>query len=416
MPLTDAKIKALKPKLRPYKEADRESLYVFVSPSGGKLFRFDYMHGGKRRTLSLGRWPKVSLHDARDKRDAAQRMLADGVDPCAAKQARKRAAAPPVEKPTFEEVAREWHASKRRLSPKYHGQILTRLEMDVFPSIGHKRFAEIERGDYVSVLERKAETPEAAFRLRMYITQICRFAGRTDDSVDDPAPFLRGVVDTPDTVHHKALPLKELGELVVRIKTYDRDHAAKNGEDSDTKLALLLTLYTAARTQEIIGAEWSEFENIDTPEAALWSIPGPRMKMRDAHVVPLSRQACAILQKLHKHSGEGRLVFPAPFGRRGHMSNNAMLFALYRMGYRSRMTVHGMRRCFSTWANENRTKAGGKWTEEDVELCLAHDDRNKVRGAYNAAQRLDERRTLLQAWANYLTRESNVFRLATPKG
>ncbi|GIK48506.1 MAG: integrase [Alphaproteobacteria bacterium] len=416
MSLTESKLRSLKPKLRPYKVADRHSLFVLVSPAGGIAWKFNYVFGGKQRTLSLGRWPAVSIKAARDKRDDAQNLLADGIDPAAEKQARKRAAKAPADKPTFEEAAREWHASKRKLSPKYHAQILTRLETDVFPHIGCKRFADITRADYVKVLERKADTPEAAFRLRMYVTQICRYAGRADDSIDDPSPFLRGVVDARDTVHHKALPAKELGALVVRIKRYDRAHATKNGEETETKLALLLALYTAARTQEIIGAEWSEFESIDTPESALWSIPAARMKMKDPHVIPLSRQACAVLAELRERTGEGRYLFPAPFGRRGHMSNNAMLFALYRMGYRGRMTVHGMRRCFSTWGNENRTKAGSKWTEEDVELCLAHDDRDKVRSAYNAAKRIDERRALVQAWGNWLQREANIHRTTAPRG
>ncbi len=419
MSLSEKKLRALRPKSKPRKIADRESLYVLVTPSGGVLWRFNYRFAGKAKTLALGRWPAVSLQAARKKRDAAQSLLADGVDPCAAKKQRKRAAMEPSKLPTFEEAAREWHTTNLdQWSAKYGSQILIRLEADVFPHIGNKRFADLRRDDPERVLARVQERGalEAAKRLRMYITQIYRFAGRRDAAIEDPSPWLKGVVKTRDTQHHAMLPTSQVGGLLVKIANYDREHAPKNArrqgnEHTETKLALLLTMHTAARTGEIIGAEWSEFSELDDPSKALWSVPGERMKAGDPHLIPLSKQACRVLKQLHERTGEGRYVFPAPWGRNGHMSNNAMLFALYRMGYRSRMTVHGMRRCFSTWANENITKAGNIWTPDDIELCLAHDERNKVRGSYNAAQRLDERRVLLQAWSGHLDKLQTLARL-----
>lgn len=423
MGLTEKKLEALtKPGRRPKKPrklGDSESLYVLLTPSGGVLWRFNYRFGGKAKTLALGRWPVVSVVEARRRRTAAQSQLADGIDPCATKQQRKRAAAEPSRLPTFEDAAREWHATKLdELSAKYGSQILIRLEADAFPLIGKKRFAELRRDDPEKVLARIQERGafEAAKRMRMYITQIYRFAGRRDKTIEDPSPWLKGVVKTRDTRHHPMLPPRELGKLIVKIANYDRDHAPKNArkqgdEPTETRLALMLTLHTAARTSEIIEAEWSEFSGLDDADNAMWSIPAERMKAGDPHMIPLSKQTCRVLKQLHERTGEGRYLFPAPWGRIGHMSNNAMLFALYRMGYRSLMTVHGMRRCFSTWANENITKAGNKWTPDDIELCLAHDERNKVRGSYNAAQRLDERRVLLQAWSSNLDKLQATARL-----
>jgi integrase len=397
--LTDAALRKLKPRAKPYKVTDRKSLYVLVSPAGGLLWRFDYQHAGRRRTLALGRWPGVSLHEARDKRDAAQRLLADGVDPCDVKRERKRAVKP-SEAPTFEDAGRRWHAAQlRRWTPSYARQVLVRLEQDVFPHLGEKRFADITRGDVLECL-RKVEARgvgETVRRLRQYIGAIYRFAGAEDESVIDPTPMLRGALHAPpEPEHHKALKPGELGDFLVNLRRYDRDL----GGEPETRLAIMLAMLTAARTSELIAAEWPEFEDWQGKSIAkaLWRVPAARMKAGDPHLVPLSRQAVALLGELHERTGEGRYLFPAPFGRRGHLSNNGMLFALYRLGYRGRATVHGFRRNFSTWANENGFPA------DHVELCLAHDERDRIRAAYNAAQHLDGRRVLLQAWADHLDR------------
>ncbi len=407
MSLSDAKLRALKPRLKPYKVADRRGLYVIVSPAGGIAWKFNFMLDGKQKTLSLGRWPAVSLYAARDMRDEAQRMLAEGVDPAAVKQERKRAT-PPSEKPTFEDAARRWHAAQ---SPKwtdgYTRQVLIRLEADVFPHIGAKRFAEITRGDILDML-RKVESRgvgETVRRLRQYVGAVYRFAGAEDESIIDPSPMLRGALTAvPEPVHHSMLPPAELGEFVLRLDGYD-------GE-VETRLAIKLTLLTAVRTMEMLGAQWNELEDWESPKAeakAMWRIPGERMKSGDPHMVPLSRQACAALRELHKLTGNGAMLFPVSRrtpGKRITMSNNAMLFAMYRLGYRGRATIHGFRRNFSTWANEHG------WPSDDVELCLAHDERNRVRGAYNAAKRIEPRRMLLQAWADHLDAERRDARIS----
>lgn len=405
-PLSDAKLKALTPKLRPYKCADENGLYVIVSPAGGVAWKFNFTFNGKQKTLSLGRWPAVSLHTARELRNEAQRDLAKGIDPAAAKQERKRPEAE-AEKPTFEEAARRWHAAKLpKWTDAYARQVLTRLEMDVFPTIGAKLFADLTRDDLHNVLAQveKRGVGETVRKLRQYLGAIHRFAGARDDSIIDPTPFLREErKDIPDPVHHAMLPLNGLGEFVVKVDQYD-------GEP-ETRLALRFTLLTAARTMEVLGATWDEFSDWEDESklaSALWRIPGERMKSGDPHMVPLSKQACVLLRKLHEITGEGARLFPvhrSTPGRRVTMSNNAMLFAMYRLGYRGRATVHGFRRNFSTWANEEG------WPADDIELCLAHDERDRVRGAYNAAKRLEPRRKLLQAWANHITREANKARL-----
>lgn len=409
--LSEAKVKALKPKLRPYKVADRASLYVVVTPAGGRLWRFDYVRDGKRRTLSLGRYPAVSLHEARDRRDEAQRQLSAGLDPCEAKQARKRTAKP-SEAPTFEEAGRRWQAAQEpRWSRDYARQVLARLEDDVFPHLGTKRFAEIARGDVLECL-RKVEARglgETVRRLRQYIGAIYRFAGAEDESVVDPTPMLKGALNAvPEPEHHAALNPRELGEFLVKVRRYEKQYSG----DAETRLGLTLALLTVARTQELIAAEWSEFEHIEAPARALWRVPPARMKLRDPHLVPLSKQACSALIELHEITGKGRYLFPVARGTPGRnrtMSTNTLLYAMYRLGYRGRATVHGFRRNFSTWANESG------FPSDHVELCLAHDDRDRIRAAYNAAQHLDGRRKLLQAWADHLDRERVKARLGPPE-
>ena len=399
MPLTDAKLRALKPKAKPYKQADRDGLYVIVSPAGGIAWKFNFVFAGRQKTLSLGRFPAVTLHEARNARDAAQNLLAKGMDPAEEKQARKREAAAVVEKPTFEAKAREWHrAQSHRWTHAYAAQVLVRLEADIFPHIGAERFADIPRSKVLDVLRKVEERGvlETARRLKQYVSAVYRFAGATDDSIIDPIPMLKGALKAPPKPqHHKRLEFAQMGDFLRKLATYETE---LQGEP-ETRLAIKLTILTAARTLESTAAAWSEFSDWRsdrTAANALWRVPAERMKMDDPHIVPLSTQAVELLRELHDLTGKRTLLFPQPFGRERPMSNNAMLGALYRMGYRGRATMHGMRAVFSTWANERGYDA------EVVELCLAHDERDKVRGAYNAAKKLPQRRVLLQAWADAL--------------
>lgn len=402
MALNDAKLKAATPRKKPYKLADKDGLYVIVSPAGGVAWKWNFQLNGRQKTLSLGRWPAISIKEARRRLMAAKAQLSDGTDPAAAKQERKQASKPNTAA-TFEIIARDWHkAQSPRWTDAYAAQVLVRLEADVFEHIGKKRFAEITRSDVLETLRRVEARGvfETTRRLRQYIGQIYRFAGAEDESIIDPTPMLKGALTPPPKQkHHKRLAFDQMGDFLRKLGTYE---AELQGEP-ETRLAIKLTILTVARTLESTAAAWTEFEHWRTDRVAanaLWRVPAERMKMDDPHIVPLSTQAVELLRELHELTGKRTLLFPQPFGRERPMSNNAMLGALYRMGYRGRATMHGMRAVFSTWANENRTRRGNLWTEEDVELCLAHDERNAVRGAYNAAKRLHERRVLLQAWAD----------------
>jgi integrase len=402
MAVTEKKLLSLGRKKRkaPTKLPDGNGLYAFVSNVGGISWRYDYTApNGKRRTLTIGRWPAIPIHRARKRREEAEAMLAESPprDPCESKRESKRTAKATVEKPTFRESALKWHeAQERRWTFEYSKQVLARLEADIFPKIGAKRFAEIRRSDVLEALREVEErgVGETVRRLRQYVGAIYRFAGAEDDSIIDPSPMLRGALKAPPPVKHQPkMRQDELGEFVLRLDQYD-------GEP-ETRLALQLTLYTLARTTEVLEAEWPEFDS------KIWRIPGERMKMDDPHFIPLSKQAIAVLDELRGYTGESKLLFPvgrSTPGRNKTMSNNAMLFAMYRMGYRGRATVHGLRSNFSTWANENG------WPSDDVELCLAHDERDKVRGAYNAAQRIEPRRKLLQEWADWLDLQRSLAR------
>jgi integrase len=393
MPLTDTKLRAAKAKEKPYKLFDTGGLFVLVWPSGGKLWRFRYRLNGKERLMSLGDYPRISLVDARRRRDEALSILDDGRDPSGERQARKKAqeAEAATEALTFEKVAREWHENrKHEWTPKYAGQVLDRLVADLFPHIGTLGIAKIEPPAMLAALK-KAEARgvlETTRRLKQYSSAIFRYAIACGYCLYDPAAPLSGALKAPPQPnHHKAIPRSEVGGLMRKIAVYD-------GEP-ETRIALQLALLTVVRTNELRAASWREFEHLDDPEKALWRVPAERMKMREAHLVPLSRQAIAALIDLRPLTINSGRLFPGK-GPDGVMSNNTMLFALYRLGYRGRTTTHGFRRLFSTEANEHG------FNEDWIERQLAHDERNAVRAAYNAAQYLAQRRQMMQWWGDKL--------------
>lgn len=390
MPLTDVKLRAAKPKEKPYKLGDSGGLHCLVTSAGGKLWRYKFRFGGKERLLSMGEYPRISLVDARKRRDAASALLDEGVDPSAEKQKRKKEveAAGSL---TFEIVAREWHANRlHEWTAKYAVQVIKRLEEDIFPKIGAKAIAVIEPKEMLAAL-RAVEARgvlETTRRLKQYSSAIFRYAIAAGYCTADPAGPLKGALKPPPRpIHHKALKKAEVADFLTRLAAYD-------GE-TETRIAIHLALMTVVRTTELRAALWAEFEHLDDPEKALWRVPAERMKMSEPHLVPLSRQVIAELKSLRALTGRSQFLFPSQ-GRDGVMSNNTMLFALYRMGFRGRTTTHGFRRLFSTEANEHG------FNEDWIERQLAHDERDRIRGAYNAAQYLPKRRQMLQWWADYL--------------
>jgi len=391
MPLTDTRVRNAKPQAKAYKLSDGGGMYLLVTPDGARYWRLDYRFAGKRRTLALGVYPIMTLSAARTGRDEARRLLTQDLDPNAAKKARKRVAKVASEN-AFEAIAREWVANQRhRLAARYCALLLARLEADVFPIIGSRPIAEIDAPELLDVLRRveKRGVIETARRLRQICGQVFRYAIASSRAKHDPSADLRGALKSPGrTRGHKAMPLDEVPTFLRALEAYDGDQR--------TRLALRLMMLTFARTTELRAARWSEIENIDGNEP-LWRIPAERMKMKREHIVSLAPQAVAVLRELRALPGSEAtpFLFPSP-SRDRHMSNNTMLYALYRMGYHSRATVHGFRSMASTALNEMGFRP------DVIERQLAHQEQNAVRAAYNRAEYLNERRAMMKRWADHL--------------
>lgn len=392
MPLTDTRVRNSKPLTKTHKLSDGGGMYLLITPDGARYWRLDYRFAGKRRTLALGVYPAVALASARTRREDARKLLAQGIDPNAVKKAIKRDVKLASEN-TFEIIAREWIAKQRkRLADRYCTLLLARLEGDIFPQIGSRPIGEISAPELLDVLRKveKRGAIETARRLRQTCGQVFRYAIATARAKDDPTVALRGAISAPKRSRgHKAMPLNEVPNFLRALATYD-------GEPR-TRLALKLMLLTFTRTTELRAAKWAEFEKLDNENQALWRIPGERMKMKREHVVPLAPQAVAALRELRELAGSvaSPYLLPSP-SRAGHMSNNTMLYAMYRMGYHGRATVHGFRTMASTALNEMGFRP------DVIERQLAHEEQNDVRAAYNRAEYLSERRAMINHWANNL--------------
>ena len=394
MPLTDVRIRSAKPKDKTSKLFDSGGLYMEVSVAGGKYWRWKYRFAGKEKRLAFGVYPDVSLKAARGKRDDAREQLAAGIDPGEARKAEKQAQAGAE---SFEAVAREWHA---KFSPGWvasHGdRILRRLEKDIFPWIGKRPMTEIKAPELLSVLRRieSRGAQETAHRAMQNCGQVFRYAVATGRAERDPTGDLRGALPPPKENHHASIiEPKRIGALLRAIDAYEGYFV--------TKCALRLAPLVFVRPGELRKAQWPEIDL----EKAEWRIPGERMKMREQHIVPLSRQAVEILRELEPLTSRGisvkpnapRYVFPGAQSRERPMSENAILAALRRMGYtKEEMTGHGFRSMASTLLHEQG------WNHQAIERQLAHAERNAVSAAYNFAEHLPERRKMMQAWADYL--------------
>ena len=384
--LTDILIRKAKAPAKPTKLTDGRGLYLLLTPSGGKWWRFKYLFAGKEKLLSLGIYPDVSLAKARDARDDARRQIKEGIDPSAArqeeKQERARAAAN-----DFESVAREWLGNvEPRWKPIYHSDTLKRFEAHVFPGIGRKPITEVTAPQLLMLL-RKVEargTVETAHKVARACGQVFRYGIASGRCERNPAADLGGALKArPKAKHMAALPTSELPSFLQSIDAYD-------GEPL-TKLALRLLALTFVRTNELRSSTWAEIDL----EKAEWTIPAERMKTQAPHHVPLSRQAVDAFRQLKAVNSKWGWVFPGRAPTKP-MSKNTVLFALYRMGYHSRMTGHGFRALASTALNEMG------YRPDVIERQLAHAEKNAVRAAYHRSQYLEERTTMMQAWADFL--------------
>lgn len=325
MPLTDAKVRALKAASHQYKASDAEGLYLLVSPSGGKLWRVAYRYNGKQKSLALGKYPEVSLLDARRARDEAKRLITKSVDPSVAKQAAKREKRIAAGN-TFQTVANEWFESnKERWVPAYSERLRSRLDGDLLPTLGNRPIAEImplEILDTIRKIERR-DAIEMAKRVMQMASAIFRYGVATARCLRDPTTDLRGALKLSKTTKNRtALPVGDMSQFMRDLDSYDGDIL--------TRLALKLVVLTFVRTAELRFARWIEIENLDG-DSPQWRIPAERMKMRRPHIVPLAPQAVQLLRKLHRMTGKGQFIFPSAT-KTGVISENTLIFALYRMG------------------------------------------------------------------------------------
>lgn len=384
--LSDAKARNAKPRSKPYKIADGEGLFLLVTPAGGKYWRLKYFYGGKEKLLALGVYPEVTLADARERRIQARKVVAAGNDPAEAKKQARRLAIIKSGN-SFETVAREWFEQrKHEWAPSSASTMLARLEKHLFPKLGRRPIADITPPEVLEALRVMEDrgTLETARRMMQSCGKIFMYAIATGRAERNPVPDLRGALKTPVVRHYSFLKAGDLPKYLKKLDGYDGNPL--------TRLALRLLLLTFVRTSELRGAEWAE---IDWKKAE-WRIPAERMKMKELHIVPLSKQAIAVLRQLQKLTGDRRYAFPNLHNSSACMSENTMLYALYRMGYHSRTTGHGFRSTASTILNEHGFRA------DVIERQLAHSERNTVRAAYNHAQYLPERREMMQWWADYL--------------
>lgn len=383
--LTNSAVKGAAPKDKPYKLSDSRGLYLIVRPNGSKWWRFDYRRpSGSRNTLSLGVFPDVSLAEARVARDEARTKIRSGADPALARRVSAGSQAD-----TFEAIAREWLAlQERQLAPATHAKALWTFEKLLFPFLGSRPIAEVTAPELLAVLRRIEARGhyETTHRARQRAGKVFRFAIATGRAERDIAGDLRDALAPVPFKHRPAITEpRRVGELLRAIKGYA-------GQVS-TVTALSLAPLTFVRPGELRFAEWTEFDF----ERAEWRIPAPRMKMREEHIVPLSRQALTLLADLQPLTGAGRLLFPSLLSATRPMSENTVNATLRRLGFpQHEMCGHGFRALASTLLNELG------WPPDIIELQLAHTERNKVRAAYNRAQRLTERREMMQGWADYL--------------
>ena len=407
MALTDIKVRTAKPTDKQYKLTDGSGMHLLVHPNGSKYWRLQYRFDGKQKMLALGVYPDVSLADARTRRDDARNLLANNIDPGDKKKSDK---IEQEEARTFEQLAVEWHATNKKWSEEHSRRVLKSLEDNLFPAIGKRNIADLKTRDLLAPIKavELSGRLEVASRLQQRTTAIMRYAVQSGLLDYNPAQEMVGAVASSNRQHRPALQLKRIPELLRRIDSY-------TGRPL-TRLAVELTLLVFIRSSELRFARWSEIDF----ETSMWTIPAEReaiegvkhsqrgSKMRTPHLVPLSHQALAILKDVYKLSGDRDFVFIGDHDHRKPMSENTVNKALRVMGYDTKVEVcgHG----FRTMACSSLIESG-LWSRDAVERQMSHMERSSVRAAYiHKAEHLDERRLMLQWWADFLdaNRESEV--------
>jgi integrase len=380
MPLSDFRIKSTKPRDKRYQIADSDGLYIEIMPSGKKYWRLRYSENNKRSWHTIGEYPAIGLQEARERRNSLRKRLRDGE---AFANAKEKLVC------TFEDVALAWaDAHEVKINGlKYKKNIRSRLTSHILPFIGTKDIKTLKSTDILPILDRLIALGrlEMACRARSICSQVFRYAIATGKCESDPTYALRGMIISPQTKHLSSITdPREVGRLLRAIDVYPQ---------TVVRCALLFSALTFCRPGEIRHAEWSELDKNE------WRIPAEKMKMKRPHIVPLSRQALEMLDKVRPLTGHGQYIFPSNRAPRGDrpMSDATVLVALRSMGYtKEQMTAHGFRSMASTLLNENG------FPPDHIERQLAHVEGNSVRAAYNYAEYLPERRKMMQWWADYL--------------
>ncbi|HCT4685821.1 TPA: tyrosine-type recombinase/integrase [Morganella morganii] len=386
MALTDAKLRTLKPKEKVYRLGDSAGLYIEVAVNGSRYWRMKYRFLGKEKRLAFGVYPEVTLAEAREKRDAARKLLASGSDPAEAKKIAKAAQQANAEN-TFEAIAREWHTSKAdRWSLRYRDEIIDTFEKDIFPYIGKRPIAEIKPLELLETLRKmeKRGALEKMRKVRQRCGEVYRYAIITGRAEYNPAPDLATALTPPKKQHFPFLTAEELPYFL-------KDLAGYTGSVI-TKTATKIILLTAVRTQELRFARW---QDIDL-EKGIWEIPAEVMKMKRPHIVPLSEQVVMLFKQLEPISKHHPLVFIGRNDPRKPISKESINQVIELLGYKGRLTGHGFRHTMSTILHEQGFNSA--W----IETQLAHVDKNAIRGTYNHAQYLEGRREMMQWYADYI--------------
>jgi integrase len=386
MKLTDIQIKRIKPNARPHKVSDGGGLFLWVTPSGGKIWRWTYRIEGRAKLMTFGKYPDVPLVLARERHSEARKLLATGVDPMAERKAEKAAS-----ENSFQSVAclwlEHWQDGK---SPRHVAYVKRRMDADILPCLGARPVAAIEAPELVAMTKaiEQRGARDIAKRALESTGQVFRYAIAHGFARRNPASEIRpsDVLKSSRKVNYARVDARELPSLLRSIEVYQGTHV--------TRLALKLMALTFVRTSELIGARWAEFDF----DAARWNIPAERMKMRTPQIVPLAKQALDVLDTLRTLTGDSEWLFPGDRNAKKPMSNNTILKALERMGFKGRMTGHGFRGLASTILHEQG------YSHEHIELQLAHAPRNAVSAAYNHALYLEPRAKMMQDWADFLER------------
>lgn len=396
MKLNDRQIKNAKPAEKPFKLNDGKGLYLYINTSGGKLWRFDFSYNGKRKTLSIGKYPTVSLVEARQAAGNARRLLVSGQDPSEAKQQEKRERQAAALN-TFEAIARRWHSDNLiRWKENHAARVLRYFETDVFPVIGEMPIQEIRVSDIKTVLDgvMTRGVNNTAEKIREWTGAIFDYAVMLEVVETNPAYSLRKYIPAKQTDHRPALPREELTEFFRRLILAEIE--------PQNRIALILNMLTFLRSTELRGGQWNEIDF----DAAIWTVPAQRMKHektapKPPHAVPLADWTLELLAELKELTGNTPFLFPSRTKTDGFISDATISRIIERMGYKGRVTPHGFRSLASSVLNEQG------FNPDAIERQLAHIENNKIRAAYNRADYLNERKEFMQWYSGFLRERYN---------